>query len=131
MALRRVFSSARDGLRRTAGRVAGEHPDEQVVADPNRGQALRVAHHIWVGSKAVWDEIGGAGVQHAEGNRLAAPSCFEVSDQAGQVLEQRLGDGFPREDARRDGARQRRFEIVGVAHVEVAGGPLVEAVDQL
>jgi hypothetical protein len=28
--------------------------------------ALRVAHHIWVGSKAVWDEIGDAGKQHAE-----------------------------------------------------------------
>ncbi len=25
------------------------------------GDALRVAHHIWVGSKAVWDEIGDAG----------------------------------------------------------------------
>ena len=27
---------------------------------------LRVAHHIWVGSKAVWDEIGDAGQQHPE-----------------------------------------------------------------
>jgi hypothetical protein len=25
-----------------------------------------VAHHVWVGSKAVWDEIGDAGKQHAE-----------------------------------------------------------------
>ena len=31
------------------------------------GEALRVAHHIWVDSKAVWDEIGDAGVQHSEG----------------------------------------------------------------
>ncbi len=30
------------------------------------GEALRVAHHIWVGSRAVWDEIGDAGQQHAE-----------------------------------------------------------------
>jgi len=25
---------------------------------------LRVAHHVWVGSKAAWDEIGDAGRQH-------------------------------------------------------------------
>jgi hypothetical protein len=30
------------------------------------GEGLRVAHHIWVGSKAVWDEIGDAGKQHLE-----------------------------------------------------------------
>jgi hypothetical protein len=30
------------------------------------GENLRVAHHIWVGSKAVWDEIGDTGKQHAE-----------------------------------------------------------------
>ena len=30
------------------------------------GDALRVAHHIWVGSKAVWDEIGDDGKQHRE-----------------------------------------------------------------
>lgn len=29
------------------------------------GDALRVAHHIWVESKACWDEIGDAGRQHA------------------------------------------------------------------
>jgi len=28
--------------------------------------ALRVTYHIWVGSKAVWDEIGDAGKQHPE-----------------------------------------------------------------
>jgi hypothetical protein len=33
------------------------------------GDGLRVAHHIWVGSKAVWDEIGGSGKQHAEAFR--------------------------------------------------------------
>lgn len=30
-------------------------------------EALRVAHHVWVGSKAVWDEIGDSGRQHLEG----------------------------------------------------------------
>lgn len=31
------------------------------------GDALRVIHHVWVGSKAAWDEIGDAGQQHPEG----------------------------------------------------------------
>jgi hypothetical protein len=30
------------------------------------GESLRVAHHIWVDSKAVWDEIGDTGEQHRE-----------------------------------------------------------------
>lgn len=30
------------------------------------GDALKVIHHIFVGSKAVWDEIGDSGKQHAE-----------------------------------------------------------------
>jgi hypothetical protein len=29
------------------------------------GETLKVLHHIWVGSKAPWDEIGDAGQQHA------------------------------------------------------------------
>ena len=29
------------------------------------GDALRVVHHVWVGSKAPWDEIGDSGKQHA------------------------------------------------------------------
>ena len=33
------------------------------------GDDLRVAHHIWVGSKAVWDDIGGSGKQHSEAFR--------------------------------------------------------------
>jgi hypothetical protein len=33
------------------------------------GDALKVIHHIWVGSKAPWDEIGDAGQQHTEGFR--------------------------------------------------------------
>lgn len=30
------------------------------------GENLRVAHHIWVGSKAKWDEVCGVGKQHLE-----------------------------------------------------------------
>ncbi|MEM8812141.1 MAG: GFA family protein [Pseudomonadota bacterium] len=30
------------------------------------GDELRVAHHIWVGSRAVWDEIGDGGKCHRE-----------------------------------------------------------------
>lgn len=30
------------------------------------GEALKVIHHIWVGSKAVWDEIGDSGQRHPE-----------------------------------------------------------------
>ena len=30
------------------------------------GDDLKVAHHIYVGSKACWDEIGDAGQQHEE-----------------------------------------------------------------
>lgn len=33
------------------------------------GEELKVIHHVWVGSKAAWDEIGDAGQQHAEGFR--------------------------------------------------------------
>ncbi len=30
------------------------------------GESLKVAHHIWIESKAVWDEIGDSGKQHLE-----------------------------------------------------------------
>jgi len=30
------------------------------------GENLRVTHHIWVESKAVWDEIGDSGKRHRE-----------------------------------------------------------------
>lgn len=30
------------------------------------GEGLKVARHFWVGSKAVWDDIGGPGEQHLE-----------------------------------------------------------------
>jgi hypothetical protein len=29
-------------------------------------EALKVAHHVWVGSKATWDIIGDSGEQHVE-----------------------------------------------------------------
>lgn len=32
----------------------------------NGGDGLRVMHHIWVDSKACWDEIGDSGKRHAE-----------------------------------------------------------------
>ena len=28
--------------------------------------SISVTHHVWVGSKAVWDEIGDTGKQHPE-----------------------------------------------------------------
>ena len=37
------------------------------------GDSLQVAHHIWVDSKAAWDEIADGGRQHPEGY-VAAPS---------------------------------------------------------
>jgi len=46
------------------------------------GDALRVAHHIWVGSKAVWDEIGDAGMPHAEGLRGKHPGLASVIARA-------------------------------------------------
>jgi hypothetical protein len=30
------------------------------------GEGLKVIHHLWVGSKACWDEIGDSGQQHPE-----------------------------------------------------------------
>ena len=30
------------------------------------GEALEVAHHIYVDSRAAWDEIGDTGKQHAD-----------------------------------------------------------------
>jgi len=53
--------------------VPGEN-DAQTMFAPagclNAGaEALEVIHHIWVGSKAPWDEIGDSGKQHVEGFR--------------------------------------------------------------
>lgn len=36
------------------------------------GEALRVRHHLFIGSKAAWDEIGDAGELHWEG--LSSPA---------------------------------------------------------
>lgn len=33
---------------------------------PEGNEKLKISHHIWVGSKAVWDEIAEHGVQHLE-----------------------------------------------------------------
>ena len=30
------------------------------------GESLKVIHHVWVNSKAPWDEIGDSGKQHRE-----------------------------------------------------------------
>jgi hypothetical protein len=54
---------------RTCGsRVPGENDDTRVFAPAGciteGGESLRVAHHIFVASKAAWDEIGDAGRQH-------------------------------------------------------------------
>ena len=35
-----------------------------LITDGDKG--LRVTHHIWVSSKADWDEIGDTGKQHPE-----------------------------------------------------------------
>lgn len=32
----------------------------------NGGESLAVIHHVWVDSKAVWDEIGDSGQRHRE-----------------------------------------------------------------
>ena len=54
-------------------RVPGRNDPTTVFAPAGTithgGDALRVIHHIWVGSRAAWDEIGGAGQLHAEGLR--------------------------------------------------------------
>jgi len=33
---------------------------------PSDNDKLKITHHIWVGSKASWDDIGGCGTQHQE-----------------------------------------------------------------
>jgi hypothetical protein len=50
--------------------VPGENDAERMFAPAGciteGGESLQLTHHVWVGSKAVWDEIGGAGRHHAE-----------------------------------------------------------------
>ena len=54
-------------------RVPGENDPKTMFVPAGSisegGNGLKVIHHIFVGSKAVWDEIGDAGQQHAEGLR--------------------------------------------------------------
>jgi hypothetical protein len=53
--------------------VPGENDRDTMFAPAGAithgGEALRVRHHVWVGSKAPWDEIGDDGRQHPEGIR--------------------------------------------------------------
>ena len=54
-------------------RVPGENDPKTMFVPAGSisegGDGLKVIHHIFVGSKAVWDEIGDAGQQHTEGLR--------------------------------------------------------------
>ena len=56
--------------RKCGGKVPGENDDAHMfipVSTINRGgDKLKVAHHIFVGSKACWDVIGDSGIQHEE-----------------------------------------------------------------
>ena len=57
---------------RTCGSpVPGKNDDSRMFVPAGLimegGESLRVTHHIWVDSKAPWDEIGDAGKQCAEG----------------------------------------------------------------
>jgi hypothetical protein len=53
--------------------VPGENDPQRMFAPAGciteGGEQLKVLHHIWVGSKARWDEIGDAGKRHLEGFR--------------------------------------------------------------
>jgi hypothetical protein len=53
--------------------VPGENDPERMFIPAGSvtegGENLRVVHHIWVGSKAPWDEIGDGGKQHVEAFR--------------------------------------------------------------
>jgi hypothetical protein len=53
--------------------VPGENDSKRMFAPAGSitegGEALKVVHHIWVGSKASWDEIGDTGQQHPEAFR--------------------------------------------------------------
>lgn len=51
--------------------VPGENDPQRMFvpagAITSGGDALQVLHHVWVGSKALWDEIGDSGQQHENG----------------------------------------------------------------
>ena len=54
--------------RRCGSPVPGENDEANMFVPAgligDGGEHLQVKHHIWVGSKADWDEIGDAGRQH-------------------------------------------------------------------
>jgi hypothetical protein len=58
-------------------RVPGENDPTRMFVPAGTltrgGEGLRVIHHVWVGSKAPWDEIGDAGQQHPEAFRPSDP----------------------------------------------------------
>jgi len=53
--------------------VPGENDAQTMFAPAGSltqgAESLKVIHHVWVGSKASWDEIGDSGKQHSEGLR--------------------------------------------------------------
>jgi hypothetical protein len=64
------------GFCRTCGSPVPGANDESRMFVPaglftSGDESLKVIHHIWVGSKAPWDEIGDAGRQHPEGLQTA------------------------------------------------------------
>lgn len=59
------------GFCRNCGSPVPDMNDESRMFVPagsikDGGESLTVKHHIWVDSKAVWDEIGNSGQQHPE-----------------------------------------------------------------
>ena len=56
--------------RNCGSRLPGKNDDSRMFVPagllPNDAADLRVIHHIFVDSKAKWDEIGDAGKQHGE-----------------------------------------------------------------
>lgn len=56
--------------RRCGSPVPGVNDDSRMFVPAglinDGGQSLQVTHHIWVSSKAEWDEIGDSGRRHTE-----------------------------------------------------------------
>ncbi len=63
--------------RHCGARVPGENDANTLFVPAGTisegGEALRVRHHLFVGSKASWDVIGDDGAQHVEGLRSPPP----------------------------------------------------------
>ena len=87
--------------------------------------ALRVAHHLWVGSKATWDEIGDGGRQHT-GQRPGEAGLVGGQHAADAADGRRLpGDGV---DAGAEDQHVGRADAELGAAGERAGGAGVERV---